>query len=272
MTTLPIAPVTLPKDLVGVPNGQLPDALLVPVSPNPRWRMHHLAARAWEAMRATAWRAGIQLSLSGDPYRSLAQQTSLFLARYTDTYDPAVNTLDQQRTWNGKRWYKRLGVAPVASPGTSNHGLGLAVDTAIDADGDLEFEWPPKSVTPAAVDWLVANASRWGFSAELQQEPWHWRYTAGDNVPWAVITYDSVVAMRTIAPAAPIRLGTTGPEVRKLQEQCKRFGWYPYNIDGSCGPRTVDAIMKLQAAAKVTVDGYYGPVTQGAYQRWLDAR
>lgn len=272
--TYPVVPVTLPRDLVGVRNGQLSDLLLRPVTPNTAWRMHHLAARAWEAMRAAAWRSGIWLSLSGDPYRTLQAQTSLFLARYDDYYDPNLHTLDAQRTWNAKTWYKLKGVAPVAVPGTSNHGLGLAVDTAIDADGDLAFEWPPKSLSTTALDWLLANAARYGFSWEVvPAEPWHLRYVTGDVVPAAVLAYEAGLApAKMTAPLPTIRSGSTGTEVSKLQAQCRQFGWYPYSVDGNCGPMTVEAIRRLQTAVTVGADGVYGPITASAYQRWLDAR
>jgi len=237
--------------------------------------MHHIAARAWEALRAVAWRAGVRLSVSGNPYRSYEQQLNLFNQRYTSTYDPGINTLEDKRVWNGVTYYKRIGVAAVAVPGTSNHGWGLAVDTAIDADGDLAFEWPPKSLDQAAINWLLANASKYGFSWELQSEPWHIRYVTGDSVPQAVLDYEKGTtpppAPAPDVPKATIRLGSTGAEVTKMQNHCKFWGWYPYTVDGSCGPRTVEAIKKLQAACKTTTDGVYGPVSQTAYTNWLIA-
>jgi len=60
----------------------------------------------------------------------------------------------------------------MAAPGTSNHNLGIAVDI-----------W---SASGKRLEWLLANALRFGWSWELQSEPWHIRYVAGDNVPDAV--------------------------------------------------------------------------------------
>jgi LAS superfamily LD-carboxypeptidase LdcB len=65
-----------------------------------------------------------------------------------------------------------------AAPGTSNHGWGLAVDFAEELDGDTQ----PESVSAKFVKWLIRNAATYGFSAEVQSEPWHWRYVAGDKL------------------------------------------------------------------------------------------
>jgi hypothetical protein len=36
------------------------------------------------------------------------------------------------------------------------------------------------------LEWLLANADWFGFSWELQSEPWHLRYYVGDRVPLKV--------------------------------------------------------------------------------------
>jgi LAS superfamily LD-carboxypeptidase LdcB len=73
-----------------------------------------------------------------------------------------------------------------ATPGTSNHGLGLAIDFAEERDGRP----PVESVSDRFVRWLIKNAATYGFSAELQSEPWHWRYVAGDQIPRAVLDFE----------------------------------------------------------------------------------
>lgn len=186
MPRYPIVPVNRPADLAGAENGQLSSSLLTPVTPvkSRGWSMHHLAARAWEAMRAQAWREGVLLSVSGNPYRDLAGQRALFMRRYQSTSPTRLDS--RGRVWNGVRYYRTSG-APAAVPGTSNHGWGLAVDVALDADGDESFEWPPKSLDRRALTWMLNNAHRYGFSWELQSEPWHLRYVVGDNIPEAVL-------------------------------------------------------------------------------------
>jgi LAS superfamily LD-carboxypeptidase LdcB len=60
----------------------------------------------------------------------------------------------------------------MAVPGTSNHNLGIAIDIA--------------HASGARLAWLLKNAQDFGFSWEVQSEPWHLRYVAGDNVPLRV--------------------------------------------------------------------------------------
>lgn len=119
----------------------------------------------------------------GDPsYRSYERQEELFRQRFSET-EICGRVV---KCWQGKPWWLKRDVAQVAVPGTSNHGWGLAVDFGLELDGDLGAE----DITPAAVSWLSANAHTYGFSAELQSEPFHWRYWAGDNIPAAVIAFE----------------------------------------------------------------------------------
>lgn len=159
--SLPITAVIMPAVLAGQPNGQLPDDLLAGINSG---RLLASAARAWHAMVADARRVGIMLEAS-EGYRSLEDQTRIFMERYT------LEPLDGRPTkqWYGSTYWLRHGEHTAAVPGTSNHGWGLAVDVrAVDYAGRLM--------------WLVYNAHRFGFSAELPSEAWHWRYYAGDTL------------------------------------------------------------------------------------------
>jgi LAS superfamily LD-carboxypeptidase LdcB len=60
----------------------------------------------------------------------------------------------------------------LATPGKSNHNLGIAIDIA--------------NASGARLAWLLANEHLYGFSHELDSEPWHIRYVAGDATPDAV--------------------------------------------------------------------------------------
>lgn len=167
----PVVKVQLPADLKGAKPGELPDSLLRPIEG--KGKLHHLAADAYEAMDAAANAEGIDLSPTSqaDTYRSLAVQEYGFYQRYTDT--PGKKLRKQTpRIYKGKAWYLKKGLAPMAVPGTSNHNLGIAIDIA--------------HASGARLAWLLKHAERFGFSWELQSEPWHLRYVAGDTVPEAV--------------------------------------------------------------------------------------
>lgn len=183
MSKYPTAKLRRPNDLKGLTNGKLPEALLKPIKPT--GRLHHLAARAWHAMRDAAWKDGVQLSLS-QGYRTYDQQVVLFKSRYTTDMLPGRPT----KRWQNRVWYQRPKTAIAAVPGTSNHGWAMALDLAIDADGDEAFEWPVKSIDQKAIRWLLNNADRFGWTWELQSEPWHLTYYTGDLIPQAVLDYE----------------------------------------------------------------------------------
>ena len=134
-------------------------------------KLHHCAADAWESMVAAALIDGIKLKPTslGDLYRTYESQLAGFKSRYVTTPIEGQSS----RTFVGVKWYLRKGMAPMAAPGTSNHNLGIAVDVA-NANG-------------VTLKWLEANALGFGFSWEIQSEPWHIRYVAGDATPARVV-------------------------------------------------------------------------------------
>jgi len=62
-------------------------------------------------------------------------------------------------------------------------------------------------------------------------------------------------------PVSTAYLGVKGSEVKWLQWQLNRNG-YNLEIDGSCGPATVEAIKDFQAKNGLEVDGRCGPATR----------
>ncbi len=181
---LVILPLERPLDLIGVDNGNLDPGLLVPVGPN--GRLHHLAARAWLSLCRAAQVAGWSLTYTyGGTYRPYADQETGFRQRYQTTPIPGR----PQKQWNGQIWYQKPGVEMAAVPGTSNHGLGLAIDMALDHDlSDGIGPNDAESIAPALA-WLSTNALIFGFSWE-SYETWHIRYVTGDHVPQAVIDWE----------------------------------------------------------------------------------
>lgn len=168
-----IVPVVLPKDLKGIEPGKLPANLLKAVEGG--GKLHHIAADAWAAMDAAAKAAGIELkpTSSADLYRDYETQKKGFLSRY-QLEDTGTG---KTKTFEGKTWYLKKGMATLATPGKSQHNLGLAVDIANAGEAKR-------------LNWLIANVKQFGFSWEVvPEEPWHVRYVCGDAIPEAVKTY-----------------------------------------------------------------------------------
>ena len=112
---------------------------------------------------------------AGDTLRSIAQQTAGFIQRYQEAPIAGAST----KTWNGKTYYLKPGMAMLATPYDdpanakargSRHLYGIAIDI--------------KNANGAILQWLLANEVRFGFSHEVLgdangkgAEPWHIRFT-----------------------------------------------------------------------------------------------
>lgn len=179
---LPISGWTLPLVLraTGI-NGKLPTSL-IPAIDARGGKGFVTMGRCWRAMQAAALKAGFDLWYTG-VYRSYQQQVDLLSSRASPVY-PGPGKYSWTRTWQGVTWYGNG--APVATPGTSNHGLGLAIDAALKVSGSSVAQ----PISPA-INWLIAHAATYGFSWESQIEPWHIRMVTGDSVPAAVLAYEA---------------------------------------------------------------------------------
>lgn len=250
-----IKPVTQPKDLKGVTPGKLPESLLRPVKGG--GKMHWIAGAAWDAMVEKAKADGVELkpTSAGDTYRTYESQLAGFRQRY-QLQDTGTGST---RTFEGKKWFLKKGMAPLAAPGTSQHNTGLAVDVHSASD-------------PKRLNWLIANVKNFGFSWEVvPQEPWHLRYCDGDNPPAAVKEYmerngikaPAVGAPAASAPAAgsspagasavkddggDLDPGDSGPRVTKLQEELAERGFYKGAFDGQFGKKTEEAVIAFKKA------------------------
>ena len=171
---LAIKHVVVPSALACVPNGCLTSQQLTDVGHG--GRLHDTAARAWSALWLFAMDEETALTWTwGGLYRTLAQQEALFYERWTTAPQSGPST-----QYGGQHWWLRPGVARAAVPGTSNHGLGLAIDMAL---GDQPAHAQP--VGPA-LPWLASTLPDFGFFWESQSEPWHVNYVLGDAVPTLV--------------------------------------------------------------------------------------
>ena len=125
-----------PAELVGYGNGRIPADRLTSIGVGSH-KLYAPAAQAYKAMTADAAAAGITIGIT-DSYRSYESQVELA---------------------GRKGLYSQGGLA--ATPGTSNHGWGLAVDL---------------DLNPAAQQWMRDNGWRYGFVEDTPREPWHWAY------------------------------------------------------------------------------------------------
>jgi len=239
-----IVPVVLPKDLKGIEPGKLPANLLKAVPGG--GKMHWIAACAWSAMVEKAKAEGVELkpTSSGDTYREYELQKRGFLSRYQLEPIPGQST----KTFEGKTWYLKKGMAMLATPGKSQHNLGLAVDVHSASE-------------PKRLNWLIANVKEFGFSWEVvPSEPWHLRYVCGDNPPPTVKAWmdaNGVVAPIGKAPAAAPAAG--GDDTKKLQEALKAKGFYKGEVTGQKDSATDEAVKAFKVANKLGADSVVGP-------------
>ena len=261
-----IVPIVMPKDLKGVTPGKLPDALLraIPGGGKLHWR----AADAWNAMVAKAKADGLELkpTSSGDLYRTYESQLAGFKSRYV--LEPVVGT--STKTFEGKTWYLKKGMAMLATPGKSNHNLGIAVD--VSSAGEAK-----------RLNWLIANVKDFGFSWEVvPSEPWHLRLVTGDNPTPAVVAFAGDAPAPVAAPvAAPVEkpakvaktvepvvnkkllsLGDSGPQVKTLQERLTKEGMFVGAADGKYDDKTARAVKQYKVRAGLKNDGVAGEQVQ----------
>ncbi len=126
----------LPNGLASHENGKVPDSALTAVGDTGH-RLWQPAAQSLTRLIADAKADGVTIGIT-DSYR---------------TYETQVDLVRR------KGLYSQGGLA--ASPGTSDHGWGLAADLRLDDQ---------------ALAWMRANGERYGFAEDTPREPWHWAY------------------------------------------------------------------------------------------------
>ncbi|CAB4183277.1 GH25_muramidase domain containing protein [uncultured Caudovirales phage] len=127
-----------------------------------------------------------------------------------------------------------------ATPGTSNHGLGLAVDFRPDA-------------IPLVAKY--GNQFGWAKHGDAMGENWHYTYKPGNYS--AVNKYSEVVAGMTIKP------GDIGPGVVTMKKCLQKWGCWPrlWRIDNRYAGRTGRAVKAFQKSRHIKPDGIVGPAT-----------
>ncbi|PUB29680.1 D-alanyl-D-alanine carboxypeptidase-like protein [Promicromonospora sp. AC04] len=121
----------------------------------------HSLCELWQAGEYLRPDAAMSLSALNEAFRASFGREMCLVASY--------RTLDAQYAIQASRgWY-------AASPGTSMHGWGLAIDLCTKETGDSDV-----------YSWLWANAPSYGWQnpswAQLggsKYEPWHWEFVSG---------------------------------------------------------------------------------------------
>lgn len=121
---------------------------------------------------ALPWPEAAHLTLRPDAAAALGRLAATFEAHF----GYPLRITDAYRTLASQVSLKISKGKFAATPGTSNHGLGIAIDAAagINIDGSPQHRWMETNgprfgwINPAwAVDWNPRNG---------QHEPWHWEY------------------------------------------------------------------------------------------------
>lgn len=161
---LPSKAIKIPSALKNVENGKLDPALLKKVDCG--GVMYTAAADDFNKMFKAAKADGVTLKTVGH-YRTYVQQVNLFKSRYAERdfgRKPQVT-----RKWKTKLWFLKPGMSPAGVPGTSNHGLGLAID--LDVTNKKTFGWLCEH-GPTYNFYLQGSDPK---SPEF--EAWHWQWT-----------------------------------------------------------------------------------------------
>lgn len=174
--TIPETDATVPLPVRQSGNGLLPSGWLRSFDGTSRvdYKLYAPVAYAMQALHLAALKDGIRFATTGR-FRSYARQEQLFLERFTPgPFNPEVHRTSPsivRRVWAGLEWFLLRGMAMAATPGTSNHGWGIADDICeLDANGKII------SITTRGLQWLKDNAHRFGFALDIHEEPWHWHW------------------------------------------------------------------------------------------------
>jgi hypothetical protein len=162
------------------------------------------AAVAWEAMRqASLIERGVDLYALGpiSAYRSYADQVRM----------------KQYWTARGTPW-------KAATPGTSNHGWGVAVDVGDGNPAVSQRMWTSVNAIGRRYGWSHDEGARVG-------EPWHFRYVGGYHPPdpWVDLTdrerrlARELLSLRQVPHPTPAQVRRRRVVWRWLRDQRKRI-------------------------------------------------
>lgn len=219
-------------------NGQLPSSSLVKLSV-PGSMLADAAASFERMKRQLPW---LTTTSAADAYRSLAQQKTVFLARYRKG---AKSPWGDYRKYLGAT-YGRFTGASAAVPGTSNHGLGRTADFS----GLGGFNGARYKALAA-----IAGGHGWSNTEGRQVgEAWHWTYNPAND------RHKTSSASRKPARLDNLQVGSKGRAVQ-LWQDFLRFKGYQIVADGDFGPATARATAAYQKSRGLVGDGKVGQMS-----------
>jgi hypothetical protein len=234
-------------------NGNLTDSQLAAVPGSATLRLRPDAAASWGRV-AVAAAADHESMVLTAAYRAYGVQVDLFRARYV-TYRTGIDP----RVWDGLTFWRRPGMVAAAVPGTSNHGLGVAVDAVVGDAGSIQYRELAHVGIPRG--WSNAEGESIG-------EPWHWDYTPTNDhfagpVP-APIQEDDM-------PLSPADLDAVGERVKDILRAPEFQGYlrdvpWGHPISGAgMGPAGADAWLRDARVGVLDVDNVvHGLIAQVA--------
>lgn len=206
-------------------NGRLPDSLLT----------------------GLPWAEAAGFRLRADAAASAGRLAAAFYAHFA----APLRLTDAYRTFASQVELKTRKGVWAATPGTSNHGLGIAIDFAsgINVDGSPQHLWMTANagrfgwVNPTwATDWNPSNG---------QHEPWHWEYhpeldiTPAPTIPAPLTVQEDEMRIIT-QPERGAWLMGAGFAHHFTPEEWGQFKLYPHGLTvttipaGPAGQRVFD--------------------------------
>jgi peptidoglycan hydrolase-like protein with peptidoglycan-binding domain len=111
----------------------------------------------------------------------------------------------------------------------------------------------PNPFTASAAGWVFYNSTGTAVAARGSGSVHAWT-SGGGGGSAGPVTID-------FASYPTVRRGSTGAHVSAAQQLLKNNGFFPYDVVGSFGPVTEDAVLRFQRSRLMYADGVVGPRT-----------
>lgn len=237
---------------MGVVNGKIPASSLTKLS-TPGALLKGPAASFERLNKEATMTVGTTNALQA--YRSLAQQKATFLGSYDTKYRAGRTVANGgKKVYQGKTYYRKDGKAVAAVPGTSNHGVGVAVDwQGLDGFGTKDY---------LAFAKLAAKHGWNNTEGKKIKEYWHWVYVEKNDKVLAALK--AAAAKKAAARARLVKIqGILGVKKTGLPDAATLAAWKKLPN----GKPKVSKMAKCQQALNVADDGVRGPITNAAFTK-----